>query len=208
MPGMPKLRGIGASRVGRPSISLQTLIDRVPGNVRRKKLAAAAPSVEDAEQAAQVLQRSRGRMSRYRDAMLAGGALRPIVRGVSNAVESAVAAPKGQRWRAALRGTVDASTGKDVKGFSAVFRKPQLARDVVEGGLGGAVVNAGREGLELGRARRTAQAFLRDDDARTPVQQKLAAGLKKSLNHLSARIQPVPTSKLAPIIDSDIDYEI
>lgn len=206
MPGMPKMRGVGASRVGRPSISLQTLIDRVPGNVRRKKLAALAPSVEDAEQAAQVLQRSRGRMSRYRDAMIAGGTLRPLVRGIGNAVESAVAAPRGQRFSAALRGTV--AGGKDVKGFSAAFRKPQLARDVVEGGLGGAVVNAGREGLELGRARRTAQAFLQNDETRTPMQAKLAAGLKKSLNNLSARIQPVPTSKLAPIIDSDVDYEI
>lgn len=202
---------MAASRAGRPSIGLQTIIDRLQGNAhRRRKVAAVAPTVEDAEQAAQVLQRSRGRLGRYRDAMLAGGALKPLVRGIGNAAEAAAVAPRGQRLRAAWRGV------GSTKGFTT-FAKPQLVRDVVEGGLGGAVVNAGREGLELGRAKRTARAFLQGTSAPaplpapaplTPVQQKLAAGLKRGLQDMTRRIQPVPTSKLAPIVDSDYDFEV
>lgn len=170
--------------------------------MRRKKLAAVAPppSVEDAEQAAQVLQRSRGRGARYRDAMVAGGALRPLVRGLANAAEAAATAPKGGRLRGALRGV--SAGGKDVKGFVGGFNRPQLARDIVEGGIGGAAINAGREGLEVGRAKRTARDFLAHD------QQKLAAGLTKSIQHYSSKLRPVPTSKLSPIIDQDIEYEI
>ena len=93
----------------------------------------------------------------YRDATIAGGGLRPFVRGIGNAVEAAVTAPKGKRLGAALRGA------GDVKGFRGAFTGPRLARDVVEGGLGGAAINAGREGLELGRAKRTARDFLHSD---------------------------------------------
>ena len=199
MPG----RGLGASRVGRPTIGLQTIIDRLQANAprRRKKLAAVPmpPSVEDAEQAAQVLQRSRGRGARYRDATLAGGALRPLVRGLANAAEAAASAPKGGRLRGALRGVK--MQGKDVKGFTGGLTRPQLARDFVEGGLGGAALNAGREGLEVGRAKRTARSFLAGDS------QKLAQGLARSISSLP-KTRPIPLRPLGPLIDPEIEYEV
>jgi len=200
---MPQLRGMGASRSGRPTIGLQTIIDRLQANKPRRRHKIAEVSVEDAQQAVGVLERSRGRMGRYRDAMLAGAALKPVVRGVANAAEAAAAHSGKGRWGAALRGT--AAAGKSVKGFTGAFNKPQLARDVVEGGLGGAVVNAGREGLELGRARRTAREFLQDEGPRPKTS---AAKFQRGLSRFGERIQPVPTSKLHPIIDGDIDYEV
>jgi hypothetical protein len=39
-------------------------------------------------------------------------------------------------------------------------------------------------------------------------QQKLASGLNRSLSNMAAKVQPVRTSKLQPIIDPDIDYEV
>lgn len=307
---MPRFHGLGTTRKGRPSISLQTIIDRVH---RPKK---AAVSVEDAEQAVQVLERSRGRGKRYRDMIATGGVLKPAVRAVGSAVEAGLTAPKGGRFRAMWRGATDAA-GKEVKGIRGT-NLPRTARDVVEGGLGGAVVNAGREGLELGRARRTAREFLSDKTAaafealepelggafkqadlfaggggvsllgvdakkrglrrlgqllsgsrarqltkaheaerqrglgeafpevltkidkeraneaqksfglragtvitgggalgmafkargRKRQKQKLAQGLKRALPNLAQKIQPVPTTKLRPIIDDDYDFEV
>lgn len=313
---MPKLRGMAASRKGSPAIGLQTLIDRITG--QKRKLAAPV-TLEQAEHAAGVLERGRGRGARYRDAIAAGSTLRPFMRAAGNAVEAGLTAPRGQRLRAVVRGV------NDVKGLQAAFKGPRLAREVVEGGVGGAVINAGREGLELGRARRQANAFLgsktaapldlakskglgrvaqlatgsraralgqaahnsntrarglfesarksyrkRVSDsaetrqvatgrgARTPIetgnkqnerthrlidelqaehrahknfkrvgagaalagvgagaaaasrpaQEKLAAGLSRSLPALAKRIQPVRTSKLAPIVDDEVEFEV
>jgi hypothetical protein len=49
--------------------------------------------------------------------------------------------------------------------LGAKSTRGELAKHVFEGGLGGAAVNASREGLEVGRAKRKAQAFLGDKTA-------------------------------------------
>ncbi len=176
---------MAASRKGRPAIGLQTLINRM-----QKK---AEVSVEDAEQAAQVLQRSRGRAVRYRDAMIAGGVFKPLAKGIGRAAESALTAPKGYRLQAAMHGY------KDVKG-GFHFKTPGTVRDVIEGGFGGAAVNAGREGLEIGRARRKAEEFVRS----TPESPKVAALTADP----KKKIRPLPFTPLNPIVDNEIEFEV
>jgi hypothetical protein len=267
---MSNARGMGTTRKGRPLISLQTIVDRLQGKPPTRHKVSAV-SVEDAEQAANVLQRSRGRGARFRDSALAGGTLSPIVRGVGRAVEKGIAAPRGQRLRAAA------------KGFASTNRA-ELGKHIVEGGLGGAVVAQGREGLEVGRARRNAMSFLSGKTASAlgeaasigkkrimmhagdvwghgtvaarqaanaaghaavehapaaapalvqAAKSKLpgraltgvglavsggvgvAAGKKNeqhklasSLAALGGKIKPVPTSKLRPIVDDEIEFEV
>lgn len=153
---MPKLRGMAVSRRGRPALGLQTLIDRLQGKAKtRHKLSAV--TVDDAEQAAHVLQRSRSSKARYRDAVLAGSFLRPVVRAAGAAVEGALAAPRGHRVQGALHGGF-----QDAKGVAHGLTKARLAKEVLEGGIGGAAINAGREGLETTRAKRTAASFLKE----------------------------------------------
>lgn len=335
MLGMPKLRGMGASRKGSPAIGLQTIIDRLQGRPPTRHKVSADVSLDDAAEAASILERGRGSARRFRDASIIGGAMSPLVRGVGRAAEAAVMAPRGQRMRSAIHGVQDGAGLKDIKGMLGTNRG-EIVKHVFEGGLGGAAVNASREGAEIGRAKRKAKAFLEDKtaavlpvgkqkfllsaadvwghntiaarnaasvagtagadavhntmvhaptmapgirntmahaptiapgqqgigNARTimaggrtippraapvaaaPVaavqprargrlrpgvgiaaagvgltgagmlaaggdpQQKLASGLNRSLSNMAAKIQPVRTSKLQPIIDPDIDYEV
>lgn len=268
-------KGMGVSRSGRPVLGLQTLIDRIQGKKpQRYKLSGV--SLEEAELAAQTLQKGQGRVQRFRDAVAVGSAGSPLVRGMGRAMEAGVNAPRGQRLRHAA--TAFAKTNRG-----------ELARHVVEGGLGGAAVNASREGLELGRARRKAMDFLRSDKtaavvggaARAIGKQRvllqagdvwghntiaarhaaqaagapqalgaaavgsapavakpagrrllgghpgrtLAAGtgvagagylvgqnaeakLAAGIGNIAARIRPVPVSKLRPIVDDEIDFEV
>lgn len=166
---MPNARGMGTTRKGRPLISLQTIVDRLQGKPPTRHKVSAV-SVEDAEQAANVLQRGRGRGARFRDSALAGGALSPIVRGVGRAVEKGIAAPRGQRLRAAAQG------------FASTNRA-ELGKHIVEGGLGGAVVAQGREGLELGRARRQATAFLGGGKTASMVSDAVSVGKRRIMLH-------------------------
>lgn len=298
---MSKMRGLAASRKGRPALGLQTLIDRLQGRASRAHKTAAV-SIDDAQEAARVLESSKGRFRRFRDASIVGGVMSPLVRGVGRAAESAVMAPKGQRLQAAVRGVKGTSAG-DIRGFMGSNRG-EVTKHIFEGGLGGAAVNASREGLELGRARRQAQQFVQTNktatarlpsvgkrrilmDAadvwghntaalrgarsvvdsapsfskvRVPMEQvkarglrpptkpapvpaaapktsrtglkvlgggaalgaggyvaaggedepehKLAAGMRRAAPHFAAKIQPVRTSKLAPIVDDDMQYEL
>ena len=196
----PMARGMAWSRKGSPVMGLQTIIDRLTKKAPKRHRKVAAVGLEEAQQAHDVLQRSRGRAARFRDASLVGGALSPLVRGIGRAAESAVMAPKGQRLRAAVRGVSHA--GKDIKGFVGTNRG-EVAKHVIEGGLGGAVVNQGREGLEVGRAKRKATEFLRGGSS-----EKLAAGLRKSLPRLGEKIRPVPLRPLTPIMDPEVEFEV
>jgi hypothetical protein len=194
-------RGLAWSRKGSPVMGLQTIIDRLTKKAKprpRKKVAAVG--LEEAQQAHDVLQKSKGRGARFRDASLVGGALSPLVRGIGRAAESVVMAPKGQRLRAAMRGV--SHGGKDIKGFLGTNRG-EVTKHVIEGGLGGAVVNQGREGLEIGRAKRKATEFLRGGS-----EEKLAAGLRKSLPALGDKIRPFPLRPMQPVMDPEVEFEV
>lgn len=313
---MPKVRGLAVSRRGRPALGLQTLIDRLQKK-KPKRVKLSAVSLEEAQNAASVLERSRGRAKRFRDASIVGGVLSPVTQGAGRAIEAGLLAPRGQRAAAALRGFSHPTAG-NVRGLLSTNRG-EIAKQVFLGGVGGSVVNASREGLEVGRARRSATNFLKAaslnplplgkrrilmsagdvwghntvaarnaleaaghkvHDARAfadtihaggnhvgprafadtirpgathaaeaatetaaPVvrrpnrlarglgvlaggtalgtagafatrapapldQQKVAAGLRRSIPNLAAKLQPVPTSKLSPIVDNDVEFEI
>lgn len=88
---------------------------------------------------------SKGRARRYGATAAIGGALAPVVTLGGNFAEAA--ATKGVR-----RGAVDA--------VKKTFTKPSIARDVARGALGGGVIQASREGVELGRAKRTVNTFI------------------------------------------------
>jgi hypothetical protein len=199
----PMARGMAWSRKGSPVMGLQTIIDRLTQKKPKRHRKVAAVGLEEAQQAHDVLQKSKGRGARFRDATLVGGALSPLVRGIGRAAESAVMAPKGQRLRAAVHGISRAGKDiKDIKGFMGTNRG-EVAKHVIEGGLGGAVVNQGREGLEIGRAKRKATEFLRGGPS-----EKLAAGLRKSVPHLADKIRTVPLRPLTPIMDDEVEFEV
>jgi hypothetical protein len=195
MTRMPSM-GMPRPRKGRPPISLQTLIDRA----RQKK---ADVSVDDAEQAATVLQRSKGRGARMRDYTLAGSVGKPLVSIMGSMTEHGA---KGLQ-----KGPNGVRTGL-VKGIGAGFRNaatgPKITRQAVEGGVGGSILAGTREALEARRAKRKAMEFLATDGMKSAAQQKLSAGLDRSLPALASKVRPVRTPRLNPIMDGDYDFEV
>jgi len=131
-----------SSRKGSPPLALQTLIERL-----RKKTAAEV-RVNEALDAARTLQQDpRTRVARYRNAALAGGALKPVVSGIGRAAERMATAPRGQRLAAGVKGLTSINRG-------------DLARHVAEGVAGGGGIRAVQEGLEVGQAKKKVTKFL------------------------------------------------
>lgn len=149
------------SRKGSPPLALQTLIERL-----RKKTAAEV-RVNEALDAARTLQQDpRTRVARYRNAALAGGALKPVVSGIGRAAERMATAPRGQRLAAG------------VKGFTSINRG-DLARHVAEGAAGGGGIRAVQEGLEVGQAKKKVTKFLNQPEPKIAAKAKGGA-----LSHL------------------------
>lgn len=206
---MPKLRGLGTTRKGRPIIGLQTLIDRSHRQVKR---ASEDVDLNDAEQAINVLQRSKNRGARLRDYTLAGSLGKPVVSIMGSMTEHGIKGLQGS-----TKGQRLAGLGKGLAhGFTNAATLAKVPRQAVEGGVGGGLLAGAREGLEAKRARRVAHKFIGEE--KTAEQKMLSDGLRKSvevfmaklakLPSITKKIQPVPTSKLQPIVDSEYDFEV
>lgn len=107
-----------------------------------------AVSDEEAIQSARVLSEpKRSKVRRYVDAGVVGGTLAPAVELAGSFAEHAGNAKKDRL-----------ATGL----ANARLSKGQLAKAVTKGVLGGAVVRAGQEGLQLHRAKDTYNRFLQE----------------------------------------------
>jgi hypothetical protein len=178
---------------------LQTIIDRLAG---KKKTAAAPPPVSMALDAARVLEQKqdpRTRIARYRDTAAIGAVGNPMVRSIGSAVEAGLKAPKGKRLASA--------------GRAALTARPVLARQAVEGALGGGGIRALQEGREIQRAHHTVRNFLGADAQKTAMlavmasaemQDKLAAEFK-GIAPLPAKVR---NQKLPPVSAPDFDFEV
>ena len=93
---------------------------------------------------------------------------------------------KGSRMRAAIGGFRNTNKG-------------EIVRHALEGGIGGAAVKSVPETLEVGRAKRKAHEFL--DNEKT-------SAFEQSLGKVAKKLQPVRLSRLPPIVENDLDYEI
>ena len=179
---------------------------------KRKQASDEPEDLEDVEQAATVLRRSRSRGARLRDYTAAGTVGKPIISVLGSMTEHGIKGMQGIKGSYGGKGARLAGLGKGLAhGFHNAATLSKLPRQAVEGGIGGGLLAATRDQLEANRARRTAQKFLDESDktASKPwLRQKLAQGLQHSVMRLSQKIQPVPTSKLRPIVDDDYDFEV
>lgn len=137
--------GLGKTRSGSPSIGIQALIEksRQKGFADRIKKAV---SDDEALDAAKLLS-NKGRARRYAEGAGIAATVNPVMRMVGKGVEAAANARGGGRAgmaRAAIKG----------------ITRGELSRHVVEGALAGGGVQAIREGVELGKARKTVKNFV------------------------------------------------
>jgi len=147
-PSKTLARGLSKTRSGSPSIGIHELIERskqqgFADGVKK------AVSEDEALDAAKMLS-TKGRTRRYVEGAAIGAAVNPAMRAIGRGVEAATNAPRGMgSWRAGLARAA-------VKGVS----RGELTRHVVEGGLAGGGVQAIREGVELGKAKKTVRNFI------------------------------------------------
>lgn len=192
---------MGASRAGRPALGLQTIINRLQANRKRAKTAAPV-SDDQAQYAAHVLEKNRGAGRRFAEGAAIGSVANPIRRIVGEGVKEFAEhrGPLRQRFGAALGQAAQASVKPT--GIRKMVQPGEVAKSVFEGGVAGTGIKAIQEGLEVGRAKRTAKGYLAQ-------QQKLASGLRMSLSKLAAKVQPsVKLRPLKPIANNDYDFEV
>ncbi len=145
-PIVNKLRGIVKVRSKSPPISLQTLIDRVKRAAFVDELAKiSAVSEEEALEAAKTLTEARGKARRYAGAGLIGGITKPLIGITGEAVKGFAERGGG------LKGTLGAIRGTT---------RGTIAKDIVTGGAGGAVIQGIREGMKIRQAKKTYQQFM------------------------------------------------
>lgn len=143
------VKGLSKTRSGSPSISMQSLADRARHGGFADRIKKAV-SEDDALHAAKTLTHSKGRVRRYVEGGAIGGLANPALRAAGRGIEAAVNAPKGSGgWRAGFARAAIKSVNKG-----------EMARHITEGALAGGGVQAIREGVELGRAKKTVKNFL------------------------------------------------
>jgi hypothetical protein len=108
-----------------------------------------------------VLEKSKGRGRRFADATAVGSIGNPLMRMGGRAIQGALNAPRG--------GRVAGAVGQVRKEFTA----GHIGRQAFEGGAGGAGIKMLQEGMEVGRAKRTAKNYLGQD--------KVAVAIPKSV---------------------------
>lgn len=169
-------RGLSKTRSGSPSISIQKLINAGFSD-RIKK----AVSEDDALDAAKMLS-TKGRARRYVEGGVIGGAAYPLT-AAAGEVAGALAGHGSGKLRAA---------GAAAK---ATFKRPELAKSVTRGALGGGVIQAVREGVELGRAKNTVRSFVEE---RTPKLSSITRAVyvaRKLKEHLDDQFPTPGTGK-------------
>ena len=138
------LQGLGKSRKGSPSIGLEQLIHKT----KMSAFVKAAVSADEALDAAKMLSvDKKTRVRRYAESGAIGGAAYPVI-SAAGEVAGALAGPKGQRLQHA------ASAARKA------FSRPEVAKSVTRGVLGGGGIQAIREGVEIGKAKKTVKGFL------------------------------------------------
>lgn len=156
-------RGLSKTRKGSPSIGLQRLVEAAKLSGFLDTIKSAVDEEEALDAAKKLTYGRKGRLGRYAATGAIGGALAPAVSLGGNLAESVAA--KGLR-----RGAAEA--------VKKTFSKPSLARDVTRGALGGGVLQASREAVDLNRAKKTVDKF---------VEQRKQAG-----------VEPAPQSQGIP----------
>lgn len=158
MPGKYKTlySGMSKTRKGKPPIGLQTMIDRSMskrsssaffGELRKLAANSELVSVDDAVDAAKYL--SRSKKDRAIDHVTAGGIPALLGPGVSAAGRATTALIDAKRGRfGAMRKAIKNTT------------KGQAASDMIRGGMVGAGISYGREGMQTARARNTYDRFM------------------------------------------------
>lgn len=148
-PAKTLIKGLGKSRAGAPSIGLQRLIEKT-------KMAAFSDTVKQAVSEDEALDAAKmlsvdkkTRLRRYAEGGAIGGVAYPGIAAAGEAA-GALASHGPGKLRAA---------GAAVR---ATLKRPDLAKSVTRGVLGGGGVQAIREGVELGRAKKTVSNFVRE----------------------------------------------
>ncbi len=146
-------RGLGKTRSGSPSIGIQALIEasKRKGFADRIKKAV---SEEEALDAAKMLS-TKGRTRRYAEGGLIGGTTYPLVSAAGEMAKGVAAHSGSGKLRAGVTAARSALKG------------PEVAKSLTRGAFGGGVIQAVREGLEMGKAKKTVRQFV---DERTKDQ--------------------------------------
>lgn len=140
--------GLSKSRSGSPSIGIHELIERSRQKGFGDRLKKAVDE-DEAMDAAKLLS-EKGRTRRYAEGGAIGGIAAPLVSAAGEAARGFAAHVGQGKVRAALE------AGK------AALKGPELAKAVTSGALGGGVIQAVREGVELGKAKRKVQDFINE----------------------------------------------
>lgn len=157
-PSKPVFRGIAKSRKGRPSISLQTIIDRVTKKAMLEELLKWAEeggtvSAEEALEAAKELSKTpRERAQKHLERGIVPAILAPGIHAAGRATRAAIDAKKG-RWGAAAKAMKDTTKGG-------------VAQSALQGGLVGAGLSLSHEGIAVAKAKDTYNDFLKQHGRR------------------------------------------
>lgn len=145
-------RGLAKTRSGSPSIGIQELIEKTRQSGFADRIKKAVSEDEALDAAKRLSEGRKSRVRRYAEGGVIGGLVNPALRAAGRGVEAVVNAPKGSGgWRVGFARAA-------VKGVS----KGELARHLTEGALAGGGVQAIREGVELGKAKKTVKSFVSD----------------------------------------------
>lgn len=144
--------GLSKTRKGSPSIGIHELIGKVRDGFesRMKK----AVEEDEALDAAKLLSQ-KGRMRRYAEGGAIGGITYPLVNAAGEAAKGFAAHAGQGKLRAAAHAA------------KAVLTKPELAKNITRGTLGGGVIQAVREGVEMGKAKRKVRDFISERTGKT-----------------------------------------
>lgn len=145
--------GLAKSRSRSPSISLQKLIDSAKTAAFFEEVKHAyAVSDDEAIEAARLLSKSpRERKRTYVEGGAVSAVAAPVIQGLGRGIEAGVDARRGARLHVARKAFRNTTRGG-------------VARAALTGGLGAIAISAGREGIQLQRAREKYHRFLEQHD--------------------------------------------
>lgn len=139
-------RGLSKTRSGSPSIGIHELIEasKSKGFADRMKKAVSEDEALDAAKMLSV----KGRARRYAEGAAIGGITYPVVSAAGELAKGV---------------TAHTGSGKVKAGITAAraaLARPEVAKSLTRGALGGGVIQAVREGVELGKAKKTVRSFI------------------------------------------------
>lgn len=168
-----------ASRSGSPSISVQTLIDRLARHKDEKKPAreleiaklAEYVSADDAQDALRTLELRKP--SRYLSSAVLGAGAAPAVKFMGDLTEAVVDRRHGgAHLRDALKGGLALAREKNTLG--------RIAGNAVTGALGGGAVKSVSEGFDAHAAKKTLRDFMHEPKSAAMVSPGRASGMASS----------------------------